>query len=566
MRIVDVGRDARSLVLERSLHAEDTSRSPGHEPSQRSQARPFSLWLLGALLAAALLQFVDLGGKSLWDDEATTVTIANKGSLGEVYAAYRSSERQPPLHYFVLHGWTRIAGTSDWAVRIPSALFSVASVLLIAWLGWRVASRRVGLLAAYLLAISPFLVLFGPMARYYSMALFLVLLSTTLLLEALLRPQNGVRIRGVWSLYVVTSIAMLLTNYTNSAFFVAQILCAAFLLYRQSSSNVPVGDRERADFRLVRRRAVISQVAIVFAFALWLAIDFGRLTDFATSSRQFAIGGWKEAALTALYPFYAWTLGETIFPWHPAALVALAVLVPVVLLGVAGLMTGPAQGWVPIIALATGVCLTVAVSQVFVRDLPFEALTSRAIGGMPFLLLVVAAGLSALPRAARVAALVALTSAAAFSDMHYFEGRQFHNAAYTLPTRNVVAMVRKRAEPTDLVISDPDLPVYYYYYRDGPNSPMLFASRQVDAVRSALANRRHDRLWVFTAGRDSTRGWRLKWGATRLDAVIKRDFRVQRTWRYVAQDPLYARLKARVQGYPSYRYKLVLRVYVRRAP
>ncbi|MDQ3380369.1 MAG: glycosyltransferase family 39 protein [Actinomycetota bacterium] len=540
-------------------------------PVGRSSLRSYrGLWLVVPLSIAAVLQFADLGGKSLWDDEVTTVTIATQGSLEDVYTAYRASERQPPLHYLVLHGWTRVAGASDLAVRVPSALFSVASVLLVAWLGLRVAGRRVGFLAAYLLAISPFLLLFGPMARYYSQALFLVLLSTALLLEALHRPQRWGRTRAMWILYVVASIAMLLTSYTNAAYFVAQIVFAALLVSRrpQPSTQSAIGeqrqDAEPVDIGLLRRRTAVSQAAVVGVFAIWVAVDFNRLVDFASSDRQFAIGGVKETALAAIYPFYAWTLGETIFPWHPAAIVALAIFMPAAALGLVRLATGSPSHRVPVIALVTGLLLMLVSFQFFVRDLPFETLASRGIAGMPFLLLLVAAGLEWLPLGWRVAALVALTAAVGVSGLHYFQGRQFHNATYALPTKEVVATVRELAHASDLIVSDPDLP-FHYYYRAGPSSPRLFSATESRAAQQALSDGDHDRVWLVTAGRDSTRGWRVKWGATQLEAWMKQHFRLQRTWQYVPQDALYARIKARMQGYPSYRYKLMLRLYVRHA-
>lgn len=528
------------------------------------------LWLIASVVIAAALQFADLGGKSLWDDEVTTVTIARNDSVEDVYTAYRASERQPPLHYLLLHGWTRLAGSSDWAVRVPSALFSIASVLLLGWIGVRVAGRRVGLLAAYLLAISPSLLLFGTMARYYAQALFLVLLSTALLVEAILRPQRSNRTRAVWLVYVVASVAMLLTSYTNAAFFVAQVVLVVFLLgsaWTPSASRFDRAqneDSEPADTRLARRRAVFALGAVMIAFALWIAVDFSRLADFAASDRQSAIGGWKEAVLAAVYPFYAWTLGGTIFPWHPAALVALAVILPAGAIGLVRLARSRPLGLVPIVALATSVVLTLVSFQFFIRDLPFETLANRAIGGMPFLLLVVAAGLASLRRRARVAALVALTGAACFANLHYFQGRQFHNAAYALPTKEVMATVVELGRATDVVISDPDLPLYYYYRDAAPSSPKFFFSSEGSAARKALEDSNRHRVWVLTAGRDSTREWRDAWGATKLDAWIKRHFRLERTWRYVPQDALYARIKARTQGFPSYRYKLTLLRYTRR--
>ena len=114
-----------------------------------------------------------------------------------------------------------------------------------------------------------------------------------------------------------------------------------------------------------------------------------------------------------------------------------------------------------------------------------------------------------------------------------------------------------------MFIADPDIPVYHYYPSE-PDAPGFFFSTQASAARKALESERHDRVWVLTAGRDSTRRWRVRWGATRLDAWITRHFRLERTWRYLPQDARYARIKARIQGFPSYRYKLRLLLYERR--
>lgn len=508
------------------------------------------------VVLAAALQLADLDRKSLWDDEVRTVAVAGQPSLSALYDEYVQSERHPPLHYIVLHGWIRLAGDGDLAVRVPSALFSIGSVLLLGWLGLRILGRRAGLVAAYLLAVSPFLLLFGRMARYYSMALFLTLLSTVLLVEALSRPQGHRLARLAWLLYPPAAVAMLLTSYPNAAVFLAQLISGAIVVVAASRARA-------AGATSLWRRWVGAQLAVAAAFAAWIAIDFDRLLHLGTPARAAAVGGWRELALEAGYPLYAWTLGETIFPWHPAAAVALAVLSFIVPLGVGALVRNGVLGWVPLIAFATGMTLMLATYELFSRDLPFETLASRGIGVLPFLVLVVAAGVGRAPRRLAALAVVALTLASAVSAWNYFQGRAFHNAIYTVPTREVVAMIAAEARPGDVLLADPDLSVDHYR-RAHTGIPAFYFTSEGDRARAALASGRHDRVWLVTAGRDSTRQWTEAWGGDALEALIERDFRLLTTWRLVPQDPVYARLKERLQGFESYDHKLIVRLFAAR--
>lgn len=114
-----------------------------------------SLLLLVPVLVAAGLQLRELGTKSLWIDEVLTVHVAEAPDLPTFFERHRASENQPPAHYLLLHGWIRLAGAGDAAVRVPSALFGVVSVAVLAWLGWLLAGIRAGILAALLLAVFP---------------------------------------------------------------------------------------------------------------------------------------------------------------------------------------------------------------------------------------------------------------------------------------------------------------------------------------------------------------------------------------------------------------------------
>src|SRR3954453_22194234 len=126
---------------------------------------PRALIALTALAAA--LRLPTLGSQSLWLDEVLTGNLAH-GSLGDLFHVVAQQEANPPLFYPLEWVWTRIAGTSEFALRLPSALFGIALVP-VAWaIGKRLAGERTAGALAALVAVHPLLVYYSQEARGYS--------------------------------------------------------------------------------------------------------------------------------------------------------------------------------------------------------------------------------------------------------------------------------------------------------------------------------------------------------------------------------------------------------------
>ncbi|MCW2665686.1 MAG: hypothetical protein JWN57_648 [Frankiales bacterium] len=159
----------------------------------------------------------------LWLDEALSVNIADL-PLGDLPEALRR-DGAPPLYYVLLHGWTRVFGTGDQAVRLLSGLFSLAALPLIWSLAQRLHSRRAAWVALLLLASNPFAVRYATEARMYSLLMLLVL-AGGLVLHAALREPTVARLVPVavvagllalthyWSLFLLTVVAAALLSAT----------------------------------------------------------------------------------------------------------------------------------------------------------------------------------------------------------------------------------------------------------------------------------------------------------------------------------------------------------------
>ncbi|MCR4407469.1 MAG: glycosyltransferase family 39 protein [Anaerolineae bacterium] len=163
------------------------------------------LALYAILLLAFALRLYHLDFQSLWSDEGISL-LRSQQALGPMLADM--PVEHAPLYFVLLHGWMRLTGQSDFALRFLSLLFSVLTVSLGYALGRDLFSDRIGLLTAILLAINPFQIWYAQEARMYSLVVCLTLASTWLLVR-------GWRGGGwaVWAGYALTTALALYTHY-----------------------------------------------------------------------------------------------------------------------------------------------------------------------------------------------------------------------------------------------------------------------------------------------------------------------------------------------------------------
>ncbi len=85
--------------------------------------------LLGIGLVAAGARLTGLDAKPLWLDETLSWRLQSL-PLGLLLERTGSAATvHPPLYFVILHVWTPCFGDSHFALRLPSALFGVLSVL-----------------------------------------------------------------------------------------------------------------------------------------------------------------------------------------------------------------------------------------------------------------------------------------------------------------------------------------------------------------------------------------------------------------------------------------------------
>jgi mannosyltransferase len=137
-------------------------------------------WPLAALtLLAAALRLGTLDLQSFWYDEAFTPVHVLHAGLSATLRAFVHTENTPPLWYVVVWGWSRLLGTGEVALRLPSALAGIATVPVAWGIGRELAGRRAALVTAALVAVNPLFVWYSQEARAYA---FFVLFAALALL------------------------------------------------------------------------------------------------------------------------------------------------------------------------------------------------------------------------------------------------------------------------------------------------------------------------------------------------------------------------------------------------
>jgi uncharacterized membrane protein len=89
------------------------------------------------LVIACVFAFVGLDRSNFWTDELFTLhVIGHDGGLAEVWRR-ALTDTHPPLYYFGLYGWSRLGGTGEAWLRLPSAVFAVLALVVTAHTLWR---------------------------------------------------------------------------------------------------------------------------------------------------------------------------------------------------------------------------------------------------------------------------------------------------------------------------------------------------------------------------------------------------------------------------------------------
>jgi hypothetical protein len=262
--------------------------------------------LVGVLLLATALRLYRLGAGSLWYDETVSVHLASKSM--PALLAHTAGDIHPPGYYLLLHGWTHLAGSGDFAVAFPSLFFGLLLVALAYRIAARVFGPVAGLLAALLVALSPYNLWYSQEVRMYTLGAALGMGLLDALLSGLgigctPRRRAGRRWNRSW-LAVYAALGAL--GLWNLYYF-------AFLLV---TANLMVGlwwlgcwRKGRASWAWMGRWA-LAQGAVLLLYAPWIPVAWRQATQPPVPPWR----GFSTAGEVAVEVWSALSLGQSVEP------------------------------------------------------------------------------------------------------------------------------------------------------------------------------------------------------------------------------------------------------------
>ncbi len=254
--------------------------------------------MLGLCAVAFGLRVAGLDYQSLWRDEVDALRFASR-PLSDLLHSFVTPGENGPLYFLLLRPWLGFAGQSEFALRFFSVVFGVLAVPLVYRLGRRLFPPRTrsapfaALVAALLMATSPYLVWYGQEGKMYTLGLFLVLLSMDRFLAAL---EGGGWQR--WLSYVVATSAAMYVHLI--AVLIVPVQVVTFLLL----------DRETRSARW--RPWLMSLAALTVPYLPLLAWQFPLLLEPADTGFRFVP---LHQMLLSLLASYSLGVAQGSNPW-----------------------------------------------------------------------------------------------------------------------------------------------------------------------------------------------------------------------------------------------------------
>jgi 4-amino-4-deoxy-L-arabinose transferase-like glycosyltransferase len=545
---------------------------------ERFQLKAKTCSLVICLLAFGLLVY-HLDEPSLWGDEARTAEWVERLTQGDFRSLLDPSVphwlSHPPFYFLCLWIWIAFTGVSEFTLRFLSVVFGMLCVAMLYPLGTKMASRRVALIAMGLMATSPFLVMYSRIARLYSLELLLTLISYWFFCQLLQGPNTLAK----WVGYIVSSALAIYTEYLVAFVLAAQAVVALARIRRH---------------RQLVLQFFASQMAVVLLFAPWIPVTMRLTAAVQSAPPAFPRTGLTHWLLSLVHPFFAWSVGETIYPWNPAGIVGTILVAWLVYRGLLSTMemanheaiepiapeeTAKSEvtenqpvspklclgsSWIPLglafpVFILLPLFLSVVTNRCILTEKSFLDVANKAIFCVPFIYLLVARGIWTITRSRwRLLVATVLGLVLGMSITNYYAGREFHNPTQALPTKAIAGVIGQQTEPGDIFVSAPTIGLDHYISNEVPEAPHFFAD-DPEAAKDYVEEHRTPRVWLILLCRavetESPATMEL------VPWLLNEGYSLELTSQYAPVDEAYERVQGLMLRKPACEYKVVVYRY-----
>jgi len=288
--------------------------------------------LLACLVAAVVPYFLNLGATSIVDAneafyaETPREMIASGDYISPTFN-YEPRLNKPPLSYWVVAAFYRVAGLSLGAARLPIALGAMVIFATAFLLGRQAFSTRAGLLAAVTLAATPRMVLFS--RRIIIDVYTAMFLGLTLLCFLMAEAGRGNRRRWLAAMYVSVGLGVLTKGPVA-----AVVPALVFLVYLAVAGQL----RSLGRMMLPSGALIVGAIVLPYYAALYSREGWDAIASFLLQENLARYTEGVGAPDRGPFFYLPVVFTDLYFPWSLLLPAALA-LVPW-----SGIPRGPAAG------------------------------------------------------------------------------------------------------------------------------------------------------------------------------------------------------------------------------
>jgi hypothetical protein len=142
-------------------------------------------------------------------DESFTATYTRHETPTMVLEEVRKNEETPPVYFLSIWLWSRVAGSGEVALRLPSLLCAMLAVVLLVSRMQRWRSDGEALVAGAVVALSPLVARFVVEARVYGLLMLMTVACIAVFEYVYHHPQNRRALAG----YALVAGVLFLTSY-----------------------------------------------------------------------------------------------------------------------------------------------------------------------------------------------------------------------------------------------------------------------------------------------------------------------------------------------------------------
>lgn len=203
--------------------------------------------LLPIFAIGIILRLYKWNGYSFWFDEVNCLMI----SRGKLFVSLQSTVAifKPPLFRFLAYFWAYI-GQDEFRLRLLPFIFGILSILFTYKVAKIMFDEKTGLIASFLISLSPFHIYYSQEFTHYTLTVFLALCSIYYLVQSL--EKNNIY---SWLKFIFFTSLSLYANYISLLFLIAENL---FFFFSYTK------------YKKLIKGWLLSQSAILLLYSPWL--------------------------------------------------------------------------------------------------------------------------------------------------------------------------------------------------------------------------------------------------------------------------------------------------------